>query len=226
MIGLYQAGISQGVIARTLNRSKQTVNLWITRFRNEGIADLVTRERSGRVRETTVYQDMAIITASKLIFSVVVTSIAYGLFVLKGILNPFDSAEEVRETANVQNISIKILRTRLRNAGIYGRRPSKKIFLTDVRKAERLRFAREHIHYKVIFSAEKTLSTNGYSPQWVYRLPGGRHEASNLARSTYSTRKTINVWGCVSYHGPGVLHRIEGRLNMHSYLDIKGDHLV
>ena len=38
-------------------------------------------------------------------------------------MNPFDSAEEVRETANVQNISIATLRTHLRDAGIYDRRP-------------------------------------------------------------------------------------------------------
>jgi hypothetical protein len=43
--------------------------------------------------------------------------------VLKGIMNPFDSAEEVREAANVQNIAVATLRTRLRDAGIYGRRP-------------------------------------------------------------------------------------------------------
>jgi len=28
------------------------------------------------------------------------------------------------------------------------------------------------------------------------------------------------VWGCATYHGPGVLHTIRGRLNMHSYMDI------
>ena len=70
LIGLYQAGIKQRVIARTLNLSKQTVNLWITRLRNEGTAGLVSRERSGWPRETTADQDMAIITASKFIFSV------------------------------------------------------------------------------------------------------------------------------------------------------------
>jgi hypothetical protein len=53
-------------------------------------------------------------------------------------------------------------RDRLRDAGIYGRRPTKKNNLTDVRKAQRLRFAREHIHYtnefwrKMIWSDEKT----------------------------------------------------------------------
>lgn len=65
LIGLFQAGLSQGVIANRLNRSKQTVNLWISRFRNEGTAGLVTRARSGRPRETTFEQDMDIITASK-----------------------------------------------------------------------------------------------------------------------------------------------------------------
>jgi hypothetical protein len=126
----------------------------------------------------------------------------------------------------VPHISIVTLRSRLRDGGIYGRRPAKKNYLTDVRKAERLRFAQEHIHYtnefwrKVIWSDEKTFSTDGYNAQWVHRLPGGRHEPCNLSRSRHSTRKTINVWGCATYHGPGVLHRIRGRLNMHTYMDI------
>ena len=46
-------------------------------------------------------------------------------------------------------------------------------------KSRKKRFARDHIHYtvefwrKVIFSDEKTFSSDGYSPQWVHRLPGG-----------------------------------------------------
>ncbi|KAI9550658.1 hypothetical protein GHT06_005147 [Daphnia sinensis] len=148
------------------------------------------------------------------------------------IINPYERADEVRETANAPQISLSTLRKRLCEAGIYGRRPAKKNYLTDVRRAERLRFAREHIHYtsefwrKVIWSDEKTFSTDGYSPQWVHRLTGGRYEPCNLARSRHSTRKTINVWGCVTFHGPGVLHRINGRLNMHSYMDILTNQLV
>jgi hypothetical protein len=34
----------------------------------------------------------------------------------------------------------------------------------------------------------------------------GRHEPLNHSRSNHSTRKRINVWGCVSYHGP-IAHR-------------------
>ena len=64
-IGYFESGMSQRQIARTLNRSFQTVNLWIQRFQNEGVQGLTTRSRSGRPRVTTVDEDMAIITASK-----------------------------------------------------------------------------------------------------------------------------------------------------------------
>jgi transposase len=65
LIGLFQAGQSQRQIARRLNRSVQTVNLWIQRFQNEGAQGLTMRARSGRPRLTTLDQDMAIITACK-----------------------------------------------------------------------------------------------------------------------------------------------------------------
>ncbi len=51
------------------------------------------------------------------------------LIFFKGIVNPFDGAEEVRENANVPQISLSTLRDRLREAGIYGRRPAKKKLL-------------------------------------------------------------------------------------------------
>ena len=65
LIGYFESGMSQRQIARTLNRSFQTVNLWIQRFQNEGVQGLTMRARSGRPRVTTVDEDMAIITASK-----------------------------------------------------------------------------------------------------------------------------------------------------------------
>lgn len=59
--------MSQRQIARRLNRCFQTVNLWIQRFQTEGVQGLAMRARSGRPRETTLDEDMAIITACKLI---------------------------------------------------------------------------------------------------------------------------------------------------------------
>jgi len=65
LIGYFENGMSQRHIARRLNRSIQTVNLWIQRFQNVGVQGLSTRARSGRPRVTTVEEDMAIITACK-----------------------------------------------------------------------------------------------------------------------------------------------------------------
>ena len=39
--------------------------LWIQKFRNEEVQVLTKSARSGRPRVTTVYEDMAIVTASK-----------------------------------------------------------------------------------------------------------------------------------------------------------------
>ncbi len=60
---------------------------------------------------------------------------------ITGIINPFDSAEVLRETAHMPHISVNTLRCRLGDDSIHGRRPAKIKYLTDVRKVERLRFA-------------------------------------------------------------------------------------
>jgi|688.fasta_scaffold478558_2 hypothetical protein len=47
---------------------------------------------------------------------------------ITGIINPFDSAEVLRETAHMPHISVNTLRCRLGDDGINGRRPAKKVF--------------------------------------------------------------------------------------------------
>jgi transposase len=66
LIGFHQAGLSVRHIGRILDRSYQTVNLWIRRYETEGVQGLVVRSRSGRPRLTTIEEDMAIIAASRL----------------------------------------------------------------------------------------------------------------------------------------------------------------
>jgi hypothetical protein len=118
------------------------------------------------------------------------------------------------------------MRSRLLEAGLRERTPSVKNFLKEMHRANRIKFAREHIHYnldfwrKIIWSDEKTFLSSGRPPQYVRRMDGTRNDSANLARNLWSTRKSLNVWGCVTYDGPGVMHRIEGKLNSHQYLDI------
>lgn len=118
-------------------------------------------------------------------------------------MNPFDTVEDIRTLAEVENVSIQTVRHRLMEAGLMERRPAEKNDLTDARKEQRLKFAREHIHYdldfwrKVIWSDEKTFSSDAHGPLWVRRLSDQRYEPVHLYRSITSTRKTVNTWGCI-----------------------------
>ena len=151
---------------------------------------------------------------------------SFRIFLLLAILSPFDTAEEIKETAEAFNISIRTVRSRLLEAGLRARNPSVKNFLKETHRANRIKFAREHIHYnldfwrKVIWSDEKTFVSSGRPAQYVRRMNGTRNDSANLARNLWSTRKSVNVWGCVTYDGPGVLHRIDGKLESQQYLDI------
>jgi hypothetical protein len=146
---------------------------------------------------------------------------------LLAILSPFDTVEEIRETAEAVNIDVRTVRSRLLEAGLKARTPSVKNFLKEMHRANRIKFATEHIHYnldfwrKVIWSDEKTFVSSGRPTQRnVRRMDGARNDSTNLARNLWSTRKSVNVWGCGTYDGPGVLHRIDGKLDSIQYLDI------
>nr|CAH0101561.1 unnamed protein product [Daphnia galeata] len=114
-----------------LQRTKRSVYKWVTRFRNEGYAGLKVRNRSGRPRETDEACDQRMIAAA--------------------ILSPFDTAEEIRETAEAVNIAIRNVRSRLLEAGLKARTPSVKNFLKEMHRANRIKFATEHIHYNLDF---------------------------------------------------------------------------
>lgn len=145
---------------------------------------------------------------------------------LLAILSPFDTAEEIRETAEAVNIAIRNVRSRLLEAGLKARTPSVKNFLKEMHRANRIKFATEHIHYnldfwwKVIWSDKKMFVSSGRPTQYVRRMDGARNDSANLARNLWWNRKSVNVWGCVTYDGSGVLHRIDGQLNSTQYLDI------
>ncbi|KAI9556050.1 Transposable element Tcb1 transposase [Daphnia sinensis] len=125
----------------------------------------------------------------------------------EAILSPFDTVDEIRESAEAINIANRTVRSRLFEAGLRARAPSVKNFLKEMHRVNRVKFATEHFHYnldfwsKVIWSDEKTFISSGCPPQ-------------------YSTRKSLNVWGYVTFDGPGVLHKIIGKLNSRQYLEI------
>ncbi len=77
------------------------------------------------------------------------------------IQSPFDSAEVIRKTAEAVHITVRTVRSRLLEAGLRERTLSAKNCIKEMHRANRIKFAREHIHYnlyfwrKVIWSDEK-----------------------------------------------------------------------
>ncbi|KAJ4429346.1 hypothetical protein ANN_26351 [Periplaneta americana] len=78
-------------------------------------------------------------------------------------------------------------------------------------------FIFETIGLPVIFSDETTISSDYEDPVRVYRENGLRHDQRYVHRRERSGRFSISCWGWMSYDGPGVTERIDGRFNAGTY---------
>jgi hypothetical protein len=67
-------------------------------------------------------------------------------------------AEEIKETWKAFNISIRTVRSRLLETGLNARTPNVKHFLKETHRANRIKLAREHIHYNLDFWRKIILS--------------------------------------------------------------------
>jgi hypothetical protein len=98
-------------------------------------------------------------------------------------------AEEIKETWKAFNISIRTVRSRLLETGLNARTPNVKHFLKETHRANRIKLAREHIHYnldfwrKIILSDKKTFVSSDRSPQYFRRMDGTRNDFANLSRN-------------------------------------------
>jgi transposase len=100
----------------------------------------------------------------------------------------------------------------------------KKPFLTNLHKEQRVGFALEFLQEEnfwnaVVFSDEKTFKSHKDGRVQVYRPRNTRFE-ENYTQQVNPNRFSVNVWGCISVRGPGVLCVVEQRLNANVYVNI------
>jgi hypothetical protein len=67
-------------------------------------------------------------------------------------------AEEIKETLEAFNISIRTVRSRLLETGLHARTSNVKNLLKETHRANRIKFARENIHYNLNFWRKIILS--------------------------------------------------------------------
>lgn len=135
-------------------------------------------------------------------------------------------AQHVRGECHV-TVSVDTVRRVLRAAGLKSKVKQKKPKLNQKHIKERLEFARRHEHWticdweRVIFSDETKVNrfcSDGRSWCWI------RDGQSSNSRQFQQTVKfgggSVMVWGCMTFQGPGICCRVEGRMDQHQYKEI------
>ncbi|KAJ8710237.1 hypothetical protein PYW07_009603 [Mythimna separata] len=111
----------------------------------------------------------------------------------------------------------------LKRAGYKHRRPARKIQLTEVHKAARVRFARDYRDFNfsnAIFSDDKSFTSSQQGRRHLWRLNNTRYEPQNVIPNNESGRIVVNMWGWMSSSGPGELVYIPERANGTNYLEL------
>lgn len=120
----------------------------------------------------------------------------------------------------------------LHEAGICGRSPRKKPFISEANRVKRLEFAREYINKSrsfwqtVIFSDESKYNLFGSDGRgYVWRKKNTELQTKNLLPTVKFGGGKVLVWGCMAASGVGNLVFIEGHMTAQMYIDILRDNL-
>lgn len=142
-----------------------------------------------------------------------------------------EATKLVQEVFGVQ-VSEVTVRRGLCRAGLQSHVKEKKPHLSSSNIRARLEFARKYQHWTiddwshVIFSDETKInrfSSDGRVWCWV-RDPQELSERTVIPTVKHGGG-SVMIWGCMCIHGPGMMCRIEGRLNQHGYQKILEEHL-
>ena len=209
-----KSGIPQKDLARQFNLAKSTISKIVRRFEAHGC--VVKAQRSGRPKKTSDHQDRLIVRLSKLDPSLTSQDIQKKMVEMYGIA-----------------LSQSTTKNRLRVAGLFGRRPSKKPFVNKKNRAARLAFAKAHVNWtvadwkKVVFSDESKFNLFGSDgANYVRRPKNARHNPKYLKPTVKHGGGNVMVWGCFSANGAGPLHRVQGKMDAAIYHDIISKVLV
>jgi len=139
---------------------------------------------------------------------------------------------ECRDATDIQRVLFPELhpttvRQMFIRKGLPGRIRRKKPWLLNVHVSKRNNWAiahhrrREYFWRKVWYSDEKKFNIFGSDgKQYCQRKPGEEFLQRNVRQVVKHGGGHIMVWGCISWNGPGRLHRVEGNMNAVQYTSI------
>jgi len=207
-VNMEAAGMNVTTIARILKVTKSTISRILSRHRSRNIVDNLPRK--GRPRLTSSRQDKRIVRMSKADPTLTCVDIAAGLM----------------ENDNL-NVSRMTIARRLSDAGLHGRRPAKKPFISAKNLRSRMEFARTHLHWtsgdwaNVLFSDEKKFNLFGSDGINYVRRPSGERFNPRYTKPTVKHGGgCIMVYGAFSRNIIGPLIKISDTMTGEIYRDI------
>lgn len=137
--------------------------------------------------------------------------------------NPFLTAVSF---AREFGVGPKVISSLFRRNGIKCRIAATKLRLTPEHRINRIAFCQVMLEQwddnrlqSIIFSDEKTFSTDPYWQTKCYRQDNTRYEPQNLAVRDTSGHITHNYWGAIGIEGPVTpIVRVQGRLTAPRYI--------
>lgn len=125
------------------------------------------------------------------------------------------------------------MKRRLRDGGLFGRRPVKKPLISEKNRKKRLQWAKEHLYWtlkqweKVLWSDEsKYLLFGSDGITFVRRPVGARNDIKYQLPTVKHGGGSVMVWGCFSLASVGPLVRIEGIMKKEEYKEILEKHMI
>lgn len=130
------------------------------------------------------------------------------------------------------DLSAETIRRRLREIGLYGRRPAKKPLLTKKMKDTRLTWAKKYKNWtkedwrRVIWSDESKFNLLCADNFPYVRRSGGERFNEECTIKTVKFAQSQMVWGCFSFYTLGPLHFVDGTMNAQKYGQVIKEFLV
>lgn len=182
---------------------------WWSRYNSEG--NVKTKPRCGKPNLLSILQEKRIIHEIE--------------------EDPFLTAMDISRQHNVSRTTVVRC---FEKYGIYCRSAATQSRLTDEHKINRIAFCETLLEKwrrselnSIIFSDEKTFSTDVKWRKKCYRPKNQRHNPHYVTEQNLSGRINAAYWGAISIHGPATnIIKIDGKFNSEKYLRILRNNVV
>ncbi|GFW80592.1 transposable element Tcb1 transposase [Trichonephila clavipes] len=213
IIHLKEEGYSMRQIAAKVPCGLSTVVRTLKRFSETNfIAD---RGRSGRPRKTSLRED-------RLLHRISLSN------------RKLNSPKILKQWTLASNVNVcpRTVRGRLLEIGLRSCKARPKPLLTEFQRKRRLTWAREHSLWtikdweKVIFSDESQFCISGNQSSAYVRRRTHEEFSPQCLKPTIKFPTKVMVWGCMSSHGVGRLHIVNGTVKAVGYIEILQNKLL